>query len=47
MSTSALATMLIAETLIVSFALYYFWKVVTTPPKAEPDSYAANDDQAR
>jgi len=47
MSTSALTIMLITEVTITAFTLYYFWKVVTTPPRAEPDSYAANDDEPR
>jgi hypothetical protein len=47
MSTSALIIMLVTEVTITAFTLYYFWKVVTIPPKAEPDSYAANDDEPR
>jgi hypothetical protein len=47
MSTSALAIMLITEVTIAAFTLYYFWKVVTIPPKAEPDSFVENDDVPR
>jgi hypothetical protein len=47
MSTNALVTMFLAEGLIAAFALYFFWKVVTTPPKPEPDSYVENDDEPR
>lgn len=45
MNTSALITMLIAQGIVVSFASYFFYKVLTTPPKQEPDSYSENDDE--
>lgn len=47
MSTRALLMLLLAEIPIALFTIYFFWKVVKTPPKAEPDSYAANDDVPR
>lgn len=47
MSTSALITMISAWTIILFFTLKFFIKVLKTPPKPEPDSYANNDDIKR
>ncbi len=47
MSTRALLMLLLAEIPITLFTIYFFWKVVKTPPKPEPDSYAGNDDVPR
>lgn len=43
MTPSALLMLAVAETVITAFTLYFFWKVVKTPPKPEPDSYEDND----
>ena len=45
MNTSALITMLVAQGIVISFASYFFDKVLTIPPKPEPDSYSENDDE--
>lgn len=47
MSTSALTMMLFAEITVTAVTLYFFWKVLTTPPKKEPDSYELNDNDPR
>lgn len=47
MNTSALITMILAQGLVIGVAIYFFYKVLTTPPKAEPDSYSENDDEPR
>lgn len=47
MNPNAFTILLVTELTITAFMVYYFWKVVTTPPKAEPDSYAGNDDIPR
>lgn len=47
MNTSALITMILAQGLVIGVALYFFYKVLTTPPKSEPDSYSENDDEPR
>lgn len=47
MSTSALLMLVITEVTVTAFTLYFFWKVLTVPPKAEPDSFADNDDEER
>jgi hypothetical protein len=47
MNTSALITMILAQGLVIGVALYFFYRVLTTPPNAEPDSYSENDDEPR
>lgn len=37
--------MLVAQGIVISFASYFFYKVLTIPPKPEPDSYSENDDE--
>jgi hypothetical protein len=44
MSNSGLVTLIIAEGIITAITVYFFWKVLKTPPKPEPDSYSDNDD---
>ena len=44
MNTEALIMMVAAEGIITAVTLYFFWKVLTTPPKSEPDSYSENDE---
>lgn len=44
MNTSALITMICAQGIVISFAVYFFYKVLTIPPKQEPDSFSENDD---
>ncbi|UOX32233.1 hypothetical protein LXD69_09200 [Flavobacterium sediminilitoris] len=45
MNTTALITMICAQGIVVSFAAFFFYKVLTIPPKQEPDSYSENDDE--
>lgn len=47
MNTSALIMLLAAEGVVTAFTIYFFWKVLKTPPKPEPDSFSENDDEAR
>ena len=44
METSALIMMLTAESLIAAATIYFFVRVLRTPPKPEEDSYSGNDD---
>lgn len=44
MNLTAIITMLLAQGIVISLAVYFFYKVLTTPPKPEPDSYSENDD---
>lgn len=43
MNNNALAMMLVTEITITAITFYFFWKVLSTPPKAEPDSFSEND----
>ncbi len=47
MSTSALLMLVVTEVTVTLFTIFFFWKVLTVPPKPEPDSFADNDDEAR
>jgi len=47
MNTSALITMILAQGTVISITAYFFYKVLTMPPKDEPDSYSENDDEPR
>lgn len=47
MNTAALIMMVVAQGIVISFAAYFFYRVLTTSPKAEPDSYSENDDVER
>ncbi|WPR72830.1 hypothetical protein SLW70_06800 [Flavobacterium sp. NG2] len=44
MNTEALVTMLLTQGIVVLFALYFFYKVLTIKPKQEPDSFSENND---
>lgn len=45
MNTEALLTMVITQGIVISFTGYFFYRVLTTKPKAEPDSYTGNDEE--
>lgn len=47
MSNSGLTVLLLSEGIITIITFYFFWKVLKTPPKQEPDSYSENDDEKR
>lgn len=47
MSTAAFVTMVVTEVAITVITIYFFWKVLKTPPKAEPDSFKFNDEEKR
>lgn len=47
MSTQALIMMITTVTVVTGITGYFFYKVLTTPPRSEPDSYEDNDDQPR
>lgn len=44
MKTAALITMVLTLGIVTIITLYFFYRVLTTPPKEEPDSYSENDD---
>jgi hypothetical protein len=45
MNTTAIITMVCAQGIVISFAAYFFYKVLTIKPKQEPDSFSENDDE--
>lgn len=47
MKTEALLMLIGAQGVVIAFMSYFFYKVLTIPPKAEPDSYSENDDVVR
>lgn len=47
MSNSAFITMIVVQVTVTIITGYFFYKVLTIPPRAEPDSYSENDDESR
>lgn len=47
MNTSALILMVVTQVTVTAFTVYFFWKVLKTPPRPEPDSFEENDDEPR
>lgn len=43
MNTSALILMVATQVSVICITAYFFYRVFTTPPRPEPDSYAEND----
>ncbi len=44
MNTEALLLMVATQGIVIGCTAYFFYKVLTTPPKSEPDSFSENDD---
>lgn len=44
MTSSALTLMVLVQVSVTCITVYFFWKVLKTPPQQEPDSYSENDD---
>lgn len=47
MSSIALFMMISTVTIVTVVTGYFFWKVLKTPPRDEPDSFLENDDEER
>lgn len=47
MNTAALIMMLVTVSAITIVTGYFFYRVLTSKPKQEPDSYSENDDVPR
>lgn len=47
MNTSAIILMVAVQLSVTCCVVYFFYRVLTTPPRPEPDSYADNDDVPR
>ncbi len=44
MTTLALMLMIVVQSLVTFITAYFFYKILKTPPKPEPDSYSENDE---
>ncbi len=47
MSTNTLIFYLVTITIVTAITFYFFWKVLKSPQKKEPDSFSENDDVKR
>ena len=47
MTTSALIMILLTQGTVIGATVYFFIKVLKTPPKPEPDSFSDNDNAPR
>lgn len=47
MNNSALILMIVTQVAVAAVTIYFFRKVLKSPPKPEPDSYSENDDVIR
>lgn len=47
METVPLLMMAITQIIVTVLTGYFFWKVLKTPPKPEPDSYSENDEEKK
>jgi hypothetical protein len=47
MNSIAIFIMVSAMGTVTAATIYFFYKVLTAPPKPEPDSYSENDDLPR
>ncbi len=45
MNTEALILMIATQGIVISFTAYFFYRVLTTPPRPEPDSFTENNDE--
>ena len=47
MTTSAIIMIVLTQGTVITATIYFFRKVLKTPPKSEPDSYKDNNDTPR
>lgn len=47
MNTSAIILMVTVQLAVTLCVVYFYYQVLTAPPKPEPDSYEDNDDMQR
>lgn len=43
MNSEALILLLVTQIMVTCVTCYFFYRVLTTPPRPEPDSYSDND----
>lgn len=44
MNNSALIIMIATQGIVIAITVYFFYKILTIPPKPEPDSFSENDE---
>ncbi|MCB0790581.1 MAG: hypothetical protein H6595_09510 [Flavobacteriales bacterium] len=47
MKGPAMTLMVIVQVTVICITGYFFYRVLTTKPKPEPDSYSENDEEPR
>jgi hypothetical protein len=47
MTNSALIMMLVTQISVVAITGYFFYRVLTSKPRQEPDSFCENDEEPR
>lgn len=47
MNTNALVLMISVQSIVVCCVAYFYYRVLSTPPRPEPDSYTENDEAPR
>jgi hypothetical protein len=47
MNLSALIVMVLTMVIVTVVTIYFFIRVLNTPPKPEPDSFSENDQEGR
>lgn len=47
MNTSALFLMITVQAIVTFLTIWFFYRVLVSKPKPEPDSYSENDDAER
>lgn len=47
MNNDAFILMLGSVLIVTGITVYFFYRVLTSPPKREPDSYSENDPETR
>lgn len=47
MNSTALILMVTVQVTVLCITGYFFYRVLTTPPKPEPDSFSENDEEPR
>ncbi|WP_396177976.1 hypothetical protein [Flavobacterium sp.] len=45
MNTEALITMITTQGIVIGFTGYFFYRVLNTKPKVEPDSFSENEEE--
>ncbi len=43
MNSDALGLLLVTQLTVIAITVYFFYRVLTTPSRPEPDSYTDND----